>query len=144
MSWSRYLWSTSKEWHYGDVVMGAMASQITSLTIVYWTVYSGADQRKYQSSASLAFVRGIHRWPAQRTSNAKNVSIWLRHRALEIGRCCVVIMVCPLIRPILWMPWYIRKHIYVHVHWWWKEFTNLKHNTVCKWQHLRDIYALPL
>ena len=43
--------------------MGAMASQIAKLTIVYWTVYSGADQRKHQSSASLAFVRGIHRWP---------------------------------------------------------------------------------
>ena len=43
--------------------MGAMASQITSLTIVYWSVHSGADQRKYQSSASLAFVWGIHRWP---------------------------------------------------------------------------------
>ena len=49
--------------HYGDVIMDAMASQITSLTIVYSTVYSGADQRKHQSSASLAFVRGIHRWP---------------------------------------------------------------------------------
>ena len=43
--------------------MGTMASQITSLTIVYSTVYSGADQRKHQSSASLAFVRGIHRSP---------------------------------------------------------------------------------
>ena len=43
--------------------MAAMASQITSFTIVYSTVYSGVDQRKYQSSASLAFVRGIHRWP---------------------------------------------------------------------------------
>ena len=40
-----------------------MASQITSLTIVYSTVYSGVDQRKHQSSALLAFVRGIHRWP---------------------------------------------------------------------------------
>ena len=49
--------------HYSDAIMGAMASQITSLTIVYSTVYSGADQRKYQTSASLAFVRGIHRWP---------------------------------------------------------------------------------
>ena len=49
--------------HYSDVIMSAMASQITSLTIVYSTVYSGADQRKHQSSASLAFVRGIHRWP---------------------------------------------------------------------------------
>ena len=49
------------EWH--NVIMGAMASQITSLTIVYSTVYSGVDQRKHQSSVSLAFVRGIHRWP---------------------------------------------------------------------------------
>ena len=40
-----------------------MASQITSLTIVYSTVYSGADQRKHQSSASLGFVTGINRWP---------------------------------------------------------------------------------
>ena len=43
--------------------MEAIASQITSLTIVYSTVYSDADQRKYQSSASLVFVRGIHRRP---------------------------------------------------------------------------------
>ena len=44
--------------------MGAMASQITSLTIVYSTDYSDADQRKHESSPSLAFVRGIHRGPA--------------------------------------------------------------------------------
>ena len=43
--------------------MSLMASQITSLTIVYSTSYSGVDQRKHQSSASLAFVRGIHRGP---------------------------------------------------------------------------------
>ena len=43
--------------------MSSMASQITSLTIVYSTVYAGADQTKHQSSASLAFVRGNHRWP---------------------------------------------------------------------------------
>ena len=47
--------------HYTDVIMDTMASQITSLTVV--TVYSSADQRKHHSSASLAFVRGIHRWP---------------------------------------------------------------------------------
>ena len=41
--------------------MGTMASQITRLTIVYSTVYSDADQRKHQSSTSLAFARGIHR-----------------------------------------------------------------------------------
>ena len=50
-------------WHYGDVIMGTMESQITSLTIVYLTVYSDANQRKHQSSASLAFVWGIHRGP---------------------------------------------------------------------------------
>ena len=49
--------------HYSDVIMDAMGSQITSLTIDYLAVYSGADQGKHQSSASLAFVRGIHRWP---------------------------------------------------------------------------------
>ena len=59
--------------------MDAIASQITSLTIVYATVYSGADQRKHESSASLAFVRGIHRVLAQMASNAENVSIWWRH-----------------------------------------------------------------
>ena len=56
--------------HYNDVIMGAIASEITSFTIVY----SNVDQRKHQSSASLAFVRGIqrgpenspHRWPVTR------------------------------------------------------------------------------
>ena len=48
------------EAHYNDIIMSAMASQITSLTIVYSIVSSGADQRKHQSSASLAFVWGIH------------------------------------------------------------------------------------
>ena len=49
--------------HYSDVIMSTIASQITNITIVYSTIYSGADQRKHQSSASLAFVQGIHRWP---------------------------------------------------------------------------------
>ena len=48
--------------HY-DVIMGAMASEITSHTIVYSTDYSDADQREHQSSASLAFVWGLHRSP---------------------------------------------------------------------------------
>ena len=50
-------------WFYIDVIMSAIASQITSLTIVCSAVCSGADQRKHQSSASLGFVRGIHQWP---------------------------------------------------------------------------------
>ena len=49
--------------HYSDVIMSTMVSQITGVSIVYSTVRSGADQRKYQSSASLSFVRGIRRWP---------------------------------------------------------------------------------
>ena len=49
--------------HYSDVIMDTMAPQITTFTIVYSTVYSGADQRKHQRSASRAFVRGIHWWP---------------------------------------------------------------------------------
>ena len=47
--------------HYTDVIMTTMVSQITSLKVVYSTVYSDVDQRKHQSSASLAFVWGIHR-----------------------------------------------------------------------------------
>ena len=49
--------------HSNDVIMGAITSQITSLTIVYSTVHPDTDQRKHQSSTSLAFVREIHRGP---------------------------------------------------------------------------------
>ena len=66
--------------------MGGIASQITSLTIVYSIVYSDADQRKHQSAASLAFVREIDRGPAQMASNAENVYIWWRHHEL----CCFI------------------------------------------------------
>ena len=72
--------------HHNDVLMGAIAFQITSLTIVYLTVYSNADQRKHQSSASLAFVRGIHRRPVNSPHKwpvTHNVSIWLRHHVLS-------------------------------------------------------------
>ena len=85
--------------HYNDVIMGLIAFQITSLTIVYSIVYSDADQRKHQSSASLAFVRGIHRGPvnagnspgtdeftAQMASYAENISIWWRHHENQFHR----------------------------------------------------------
>ena len=49
--------------HYSDVIMSPMASQITSFTIVYSTGFLSADHRKHQRFASLAFERGIHRWP---------------------------------------------------------------------------------
>ena len=63
VQFSHPVFSNSLLFHYNDVIMGAIASQITILTIVYSTVYSGADRRKHQSSVSLAFVRVIHRWP---------------------------------------------------------------------------------
>ena len=54
-----YVWG----YHYDDVIMTMLVTQITSLTVVYSIVYSGVNQRKHQSSASLAFVREIHRGP---------------------------------------------------------------------------------
>ena len=67
--------------YYNDVIMSAMASQITSLTIVSSVVYSGADHRKHRSSASLAFVWGnspvTGEFPAQRAGNAENTSIFI-------------------------------------------------------------------
>ena len=56
--WFLLLW-----FHYSDIIMSMMASQITGISIVYSTICSGTDQRKHQSLASLAFVRGIHWWP---------------------------------------------------------------------------------
>ena len=59
----RTYWSQQHICHYDDVKMTMLASQLTSLTVVYSIVYSGVNQRKHQSSASLAFVREIHRGP---------------------------------------------------------------------------------
>ena len=58
---SLYCLATEYTVQYSNVIRSAMASQITSLTLVYSTVYSSADQRKHQSSASRTFVSGIHR-----------------------------------------------------------------------------------
>ena len=55
-------WDAKPMYHFNDIIISAMASRITSLTIVYSTIHSGEDQRKHQSPASLAFVRRIHRW----------------------------------------------------------------------------------
>ena len=64
--------------------MDAISSQITSLTVVYSIVYSDADQRKHQSSTSLAFV-GTGEFPTQMASYAENVSIWWRHHEICLG-----------------------------------------------------------
>ena len=74
--------------HYGDVKMGAIASQITSLTIVYSTVYSDADQKKTSKLRVTGLCAGnspgTGEFPAQMASNAENVSIWWRHHGIVI------------------------------------------------------------
>ena len=77
--------------------MGAIVSHITSLTTVYSFVYSDADQRKHQSTASLAFAGnspGTGEFPAHMASNAENVSIWWRHRILIM--CQVILLEIPV------------------------------------------------
>ena len=83
--------------HYDDVIMTMLASQITSLMVVYSIVYSGANQRKHQSSASLAFVREIHRgpvnfphkWPVTRKMFPfDDVIMFLVDWWLPVGPCC--------------------------------------------------------
>ena len=71
--------------HYIDDKKWPQWRQITSLTVVYSTVHSDADQRKHQSSSSLVFVWGIHRdrWiPRTKASYAENVSSWWRHHVI--------------------------------------------------------------
>ena len=70
----------SHNFHYNDVIMGAIASQITSLSIVYSTIYSSADQRKLRATGFCegnSPVTGV--FPAQMASNVENVSILWRH-----------------------------------------------------------------
>ena len=88
-------WNTTK-WnfnhagnvHYSDVIMSAMASQITGVLIVCLNVCSVADKRRHQSSMSLAFVRGIHRWlvnsPHKGPVTWKMFPFWWRHHGMKI------------------------------------------------------------
>ena len=101
---SKSYWSSSKvvcfgqttgsnleHWHvqYSDVIMSEMASQITGISIVCLTLCSAADQRKHQSSASLAFVRGIHWWPLdspyKQSVMQKIFSFWWHHHEHSTG-----------------------------------------------------------
>ena len=75
--------------HYSDVIMGAIASKITSLMIVYSSVYSDADQRKYIGQCGQ--FTGTGKLPAQMASNAENVSIWWRHHVLCNVRSSTVV-----------------------------------------------------
>ena len=70
--------------HYTDGIVSAMASQIASLMIVYSFVYSGTEQRKHQKLRVTGLCKEnspvTGEFPAQKVSNAENVSIWWRHR----------------------------------------------------------------
>ena len=83
------LWCTAL--HYSDVIMGEMASEITSRTIFHSTVYSGADQRKHQTGLCAGNSPVTGEFPAQMSSNAGNVSIWWRHHeASDIIHGCPI------------------------------------------------------
>ena len=96
--------------HYSDVIMGPTASQITSLTIVFSAVYSDAVQRKHQSSASLAFVRGIHRgpvnsphkWPVTRKMFPFDDVIMLGHKSGTILWLVCYYRFCELLSAFVW------------------------------------------
>ena len=90
--------------HDNDVIMSAMASQITSVTIAYSTVYSGTYQRYHQSSASLAFVWGIHRWTVNSLHKGPVtrklfpfddvIMMWLYHQIMFcMGQLCDSVMI---------------------------------------------------
>ena len=98
--------------HYTDVMMNSMASQTTSLTVVYSIVYSDADERKHQSSASLAFVWEIHRdrWISRTKGQLRGkFSIWWRHHDIqqysESSKMIIRVLTnkkCPISRPQVW------------------------------------------
>ena len=104
VSWRSFI---SPVKHYIDVMMGAVASQITSFRVVYSTVYSDSDQRKHQSCAPLAFVRGIHRGPHKWSVTRKmflfddvimengRLWCWCQYRCRDYGYCFCDISIIP-------------------------------------------------
>ena len=100
--------------HYSDVIMLAMASQVTCVSIVYSAVCSSADQRKHESFASLAFVRGIHRWtvnsphkgPVMRTMFPFDVVIMKKNVTPQLTRSLVDTIrgTAPNCQPGFWGP----------------------------------------
>ena len=75
--------------HYNGVIITTMASHITGLTVVYSNVYSGPDQRKHQSSASLAFVWGIHRdrWIPRTKGQLRGKCFHLMTSSCDVAVC---------------------------------------------------------
>ena len=93
--------------HYNAVIMNTVSSQITSLTIVYPNFYSGADQRKHQNSASLAFVRGNYQEPV---NSPHKVPVTWKMFPLDdvIMQCFFFLFVCAMTyKPSrAWQNWY--------------------------------------
>ena len=87
--------------HYSDIIMCAMVSQVTSVSIVCSTVCSGVDQRKHQSSASLAFVWGIHRWPVN-SPHKGPVTRKCFHLMTSLWFCVPSVYMCPMFQPPWW------------------------------------------
>ena len=89
--------------HYSDLIIGAMASQITSVSIIYLTISSAGDQRKHQSSALLAFVRGNPRWTANYPHKGP-----VTRKMLPLGDVVMILwshvvrLLCSLIQILAW------------------------------------------
>ena len=88
--------------HYDDIIMSAIASQITSLTIVYSIIYSDADQRKHQSSASLAFVWGIHRGPVNSPHKGPVTRKMFPFDDVIMNGCEYLQVLTPVVAPCEW------------------------------------------
>ena len=106
--------------HYNDVIKSAMASQITGISIVCSIVGSVADQRTHQSSASLAFVQGIHRWPVNSPQKrpVMRFSIWWRHHVTDgcpLGRVVwIYTCICMFVdhyRYAIWARWSLKSPV---------------------------------
>ena len=113
--------------NYNDVTMRAMASQITGVSIVYSIVGSGADQIRHQSSASLAFVWGIHRWPVNSPHKGRVTRKMFPFDDVIMGTgptCRQVHLVHKMLtlRIMFCMIYMIYMYIYIHIYSWvcWK------------------------
>ena len=116
-----FSYSTSRG-YYSGVIMSAMASRITGVSIIYSTVCSGADQtKKHQSFASLAFVMGIHRWsvnsPPEGSVTRKMFSF--EDVIMEYTHSFVVLVLLWLgsISSSSWYVWSIWSYISWLLHW---------------------------
>ena len=116
--------------HYNEVLMSAIASQITSFASVYSTVYSGADRSKHQSSASLASVQRIHRWrhrwpvnsphkgPVTRKMFPFDDVIMLTWNYTSPG--CLMVNVLTLLFMFIYLWWFPKWHKFFSDKTWWR------------------------